>query len=291
MAKPQWLKEAVYDGVNATFSDSRLVLFGAPFDATSSYRKGARLGPQALRKETLLAQETFSPYFDLDLTALPIHDLGDIVHKNDESASWLTVIEETTRHILNHDKIPFMLGGEHLVSLGAFRAIQQKYVDVKIVHLDAHTDFISELFGKKLSHGTVMRRIFDLVGSDRIHAFGIRSGSSEDFREYEENARVERFKLQNVGSHLPLLDQHPIYLTIDLDVFDPSQIPGTGTPETGGIWFDAFIGFLQQAITRLNIVGMDLVELAPNLDPTGMSTVFAGKVSREMMAAFFAADR
>ena len=276
-----------YDGIKSDFEKAELILFGAPFDGTSTHRSGAKYAPEGIRSETLPAQETFSPYFDLDLFDLPIHDIGDLDLEFSKADNVIEKIESLVSDIYTADKTPFMLGGEHLVTLGAIKAGIKFFSDLQVIHLDAHTDFIHELFGKKLSHGTVMRRVWDVLGDNRISAFGIRSGSREDFKEYEKHASLRKFDLEVEETFLKNMGNKPVYITIDLDVFDPSQIPGTGTPEAGGIWFNDFIDFLKNTVSKLNVVGMDLVELSPRLDTTGMSTIFAAKVSREMMCAFF----
>ena len=276
-----------YDGIESAFEKADLILFGAPFDGTTTHRSGAKYAPEGIRSETLPAQETYSPYFDLDLLDLPINDIGDLDLEYSKAENAIEKIESLVSDIYKTDKTPFMLGGEHLVTLGAIKAGFNFFPDLQVIHLDAHTDFIDELFGKKFSHGTVVRRIWELLVDDRISAFGIRSGSKDDLREYEEHARIRKFDLEVKKSFLNEMGDKPVYLTVDLDVFDPSQIPGTGTPEAGGIWFNDFMAFLKNTVSKLNVVGMDLVELSPRLDATGMSTIFAAKVSREMMCAFF----
>jgi agmatinase len=282
------VRGAVYDGINCDEEKAGLIMFGAPFDGTSTYRGGSRFAPQAIRTETLLSQETWSPYFELDLADLPVYDAGDLETGTYDPQKATAQIENLTAAVYAEGKIPFMLGGEHLVTLGAVRAAVKRYDNLHIIQLDAHTDFIDVLFGEKCSHGTVMRRVWELVGDRKIHALGIRSGAKEEYRAYGYHADVFPFSLSGHETLISKIGDSPVYLTVDLDVFDPSQIPGTGTPETGGVMFMQFMRFLMETASKLNIVGMDMVELAPRIDPTNMSTIFAAKVSREMMCAFFA---
>lgn len=272
-----------YDGLREGKKEPWL-FFGAPYDGTSSYRAGSRFAPEAIRTETVLCQETYSPYFEIDISSKPIADIGnlDLPFGNRDAA--LERIRACADVIYANNQKPFMIGGEHLVSLPAVAAAAEKYPDLRIIHLDAHADMADELFGEKLSHGTVMRRIYEQLGDGRIYQFGIRSGSKEELDFAKAHNHVTMFELSGYEQFLAEWKKYPIYLTIDLDCFDPSQIPGTGTPETGGVFFREFIPFLQ-AISDLNFVGIDVNELAPRLDPTNMSTVFACKIIRETIAA------
>lgn len=276
----------LYDGLFDNPARASLVLFGAPFDGTVSFRKGAAKAPQAIRNITLESQETYSPHFNLDLNDLPGCDVGNLEYASKDSENCLEQTESLLRDIFQSGKYPFMLGGEHLLTLPALKAAYSKFPDLRLIHLDAHTDFIDILFGKKLSHGTVIRRIWEFLGDDKIYGFGIRSGSKEDFAEYEAHTYCQKFSLLGAEKLIDQIGNNPVYLTVDLDVFDPSLIPGTGTPEAGGIFFAEFVKFLKD-VASLNIIGMDMMELAPEIDPSGLSTIIAGQVSREMMCAFF----
>ena len=192
-------------------------------------------------------------------------------------------IEEVSRYIVSSGKVPVCIGGEHLVTLPVIKPIVQKYPELYIIQLDAHLDLMDELFGDKYSHGSVMRRVSELFAeSGRIYQVGIRSGSREEFSFAEKNTHLFKFGIQEFLKVLKDLRQKPIYLTIDLDVFDPSLIRGTGTPEAGGIFFQDYIELLQQ-IKDINIVGADIVELAPQIDPTNVSTIVASKILRELL--------
>lgn len=273
-------------GCDSSYEDARLVLFGAPFDSTTSFRPGARFGPSAMRHESF-GLETYSPYQDTDLTDYPIFDSGDLELCFGSSEQALQDIEDRATEILNDGKFPLLLGGEHLVTLGAVRAALEKYPNLHIIHFDAHADLRDDYLGAKLSHACVLRRCHDLIGDGRIHQFCIRSGDREEF----EFARIGHTQfhpfsfngLEETVEFLRLTDT-PVYFTIDLDCLDPSVFPGTGTPEAGGVNFMQLLIAIRTVCTA-NIIGADVNELAPMLDPTGVSTAMACKVLRELMLA------
>lgn len=260
------------------------MLFGAPFDSTTSYRPGTRFGSAAIRHESY-GIESYSPYQDKDLEDANVIDLGDLELCFGDVNKALDRIEERTRHILHASKRPFMLGGEHLVTLGAFRAVAAMYPDVHIIHFDAHADLRDDYLGAKLSHACVLRRCWELVGDGRIHQFGIRSGDREEFSWGRSHVSTRRFDFEGLEETLKELKGKPVYFTVDLDVMDPSIFPGTGTPEPGGVTFDA----LRQAVTlvcsRAKVVGCDVNELSPHYDQSGVSTIVACKIVREMLLA------
>lgn len=260
------------------------MLFGAPFDSTTSYRPGTRFGSAAIRHESY-GIESYSPYQDKDLEDANVIDLGDLELCFGDVNKALDRIEERTRHVLHASKRPFMLGGEHLVTLGAFRAVADMYPDVHIIHFDAHADLRDDYLGAKLSHACVLRRCWELVGDGRIHQFGIRSGDREEFAWGRTHVSTRRFDFEGLEETLNQLEGKPVYFTVDLDVLDPSIFPGTGTPEPGGVTFDA----LRQAVTlvcsRAKVVGCDVNELSPHYDQSGVSTIVACKIVREMLLA------
>ena len=260
------------------------MLFGAPFDSTTSYRPGTRFGSAAIRHESY-GIESYSPYQDKDLEDANVIDLGDLELCFGDVNKALDRIEERTRHVLHASKRPFMLGGEHLVTLGAFRAVAAMYPDVHIIHFDAHADLRDDYLGAKLSHACVLRRCWELVGDGRIHQFGIRSGDREEFSWGRTHVSTRRFDFEGLEEILKELEGKPVYFTVDLDAMDPSIFPGTGTPEPGGVTFDA----LRQAVTlvcsRAKVVGCDVNELSPHYDQSGVSTIVACKIVREMLLA------
>ena len=212
-------------------------------------------------------------------------DSGDLELCLGDSVKALAQIEERAAQILDGGKRPFLLGGEHLVTLGAFRAIQARYPEVHILHFDAHADLRQDYLGAPLSHACVLRRCWELVGDGRIFQFGIRSGDREEFHWGAGHVTTHRFDLEGLEEVLDKLAGKPVYFTLDLDVLDPSVFPGTGTPEPGGVSFDTLRRAVTLVCERLNIVGCDVNELSPAYDPTGASTAVAGKIVREMLLA------
>lgn len=271
-------------GCDSGFDAARTVLFGAPFDSTTSYRPGARFGSAAIRHESF-GIETYSPYLDRDLGDCAIHDAGDLELPFGAPDPALKMIETEAARILAAGKVPVLLGGEHLVTLGAVRAARARHPDLHILHFDAHADLRADYLGNPLSHACVMRRCHDLLGDGRIFQFGIRSGTKEEFAfQGAGRVRAERFAAKTLPS-IVLPPQTPVYLTVDLDVLDPAEFPGTGTPEAGGLAFETLRGVLMDVFARFNVVVFDLVELAPALDASGRSTALACKLLRECLLA------
>lgn len=269
----------------AAFDDARAVIFGAPFDGTTSFRPGTRFGPQAIRVESD-GIETYSPYQNKDLEDIAVFDSGDLLLPFGNTEAVLAMIEARTQEILDAGKMPVMLGGEHLVTLGAVRAMVKKYPDLHIIHFDAHADLRDDYLGERLSHATVLRRSWDLLGDGRIHQFGIRSGERSEFEFALEHTDFHPFNVKDVlDVVLALGDKVPVYVTLDLDVLDPSLFCGTGTPEAGGIFFQDLEEALL-ALEALNVVGFDMNELSPHYDASGVSTAVACKVLREMLLAY-----
>ena len=272
-------------GCDCAYEDAKIVLYGAPFDSTTSYRPGARFGSAAIRHESY-GLETYSPYQDKDLEDKKIFDSGDIELCFGDTAAALSAIEERAGEILKDNKLPFLLGGEHLVTLGAFRAIVNKYPDVHVIHFDAHADLRDDYLGAKLSHACVIRRCHDLIGDGRIYQFGIRSGERSEFYWAKEGHTIlHPFDFEGLEQALDKLQQRPVYFTVDLDVLDPSAFSGTGTPEAGGVSFPALLNAIIKVCRGANVVGCDVNELAPSLDISGASTALACKIVREFLLA------
>lgn len=267
-------------GFDSSYDEASLVVFGSPFDGTVSYRPGSRFGPSAIRNESY-GIETYSPYQNADLTDIKGCDAGDLPLPFGDTKAALVMIEKYTFDIINDGKIPIMLGGEHLVTFPAVEAILNKHPELCIIHLDAHTDLREDYLGISLSHATVIRRIWERVGDNRIWQFGIRSGEKAEFEWAKQHTSLTPFNLDGIEKALEAIGQRPVYLTIDLDVLDPSVFPGTGTPEHGGVSFRELMDFLLK-LKDTNIVGADLVELAPHYDSSGISTAAACKLLREI---------
>jgi agmatinase len=263
------------------YEDSDIVLFGAPFDGTTSYRPGTRFASAAIRNESY-GIETYSPYLDKDLLDYRIFDAGDLEFGFGNTERVLNTIEEMTESILEDNKKPLMIGGEHLVTLGSIRAVAKKYQELHIIHFDAHADLRDDYLGEKLSHASVMRRCHEIIGDGRIYQFGIRSGDREEFLWAKDHVFTQKFNLDGIDQVIEHLQGKPVYLTIDLDVLDPSVFPGTGTPEAGGVTFMELINALNE-VFKLNIVAMDMNELSPVYDQSGASTALACKLLRELL--------
>ena len=264
------------------YNEAKIVLFGAPFDSTTSFRPGTRFASKVMRSESF-GIETYSPYQDKDLeTDTKVFDAGDLELPFGNTERVLREIEEFTTGILVDEKIPLMIGGEHLVTLGAVRAVSKKYPDLHVLHFDAHTDLREDYLGEKLSHATVIRRVWELVGDGKIYQFGIRSGEKHEFTFAAEHNYINKFNLNGLEDVVQKLQGKPVYFTLDLDVLDPSIFPGTGTPEAGGVSFSELLaGVLKLA--GLNIVGCDINELSPVYDHSGVSTAVACKILREIL--------
>ena len=273
-------------GCESSFEEASIVLYGAPFDSTTSFRPGARFGPAAMRHESF-GLETYSPYQDRDLMDISVFDSGDLELCFGSSEMALSDIQKRAEEILKSNKFPLLLGGEHLVTLAAVRAVAAKYPDLHIIHFDAHADLRDDYLGAKLSHACVLRRCWEVLGDGRITQFGIRSGDREEWRWGKEHVTTHPFivDMEVLQETLRKLEGKPVYFTLDLDVLDPSVFPGTGTPEPGGISFEELRRAVTQICSAARIVGCDVNELSPALDASGASTAVACKIVREMLLA------
>jgi agmatinase len=277
------IKREPFEGCISSFEEAEIILIGAGYDGTSSYRPGSRFAPIAIRSEALYSQENYSPYFYKDLTKQAIHDIGDMDLPIGNKSDALDIINKTTHQLFKEKKKLCAIGGEHLISLPIVQAAVEFFPELRIIQIDAHLDLMDDLFGDRISHGTVMRRIFELKESNKwIYQVGIRSGSKEEYDFAKNNTHLFQFNIDEFIEVIPDISNLPVYLSVDLDVFDPSLIPGTGTPEAGGILFPDYIKFLK-ALKGINVIGCDMVELSPKIDPTGNSTIHAAKILRELL--------
>ena len=270
-------------GCDNSYEESKIVLFGAPFDSTTSFRPGTRFASKAMRSESF-GIETYSPYQDGDLEDFAVFDSGDLELPFGNTQRVLDQIEEHTAEILKDGKIPCMIGGEHLVTLGAMRAVVKQYPDVHVIHFDAHADLREVYFEERFSHATVLHRVWDLVGDGKMFQFGIRSGDRSEFVWAKDHVFTNKFNFHGLKEIVNQLQGKPVYFTLDLDVLDPSVFPGTGTPEAGGVSFQELLEAMIQ-VSHLNIVGFDVNELSPVYDQSGSSTAMACKVLRELLIA------
>ncbi len=230
--------------------------------------------------------ETYSPYQDADLTDCAVFDSGDLELCFGSAQMALEEIEARAARILQDGKFPILLGGEHLVTLGAVRAAVKRYKELHIIHFDAHADLRDDYLGAKLSHACVLRRCHELVGDGHIHQFCIRSGDREEFYFASEHTDMHLFMFEGLEKTIADLQAQnvPVYFTVDLDCLDPSVFPGTGTPEAGGVSFPELLDAIRTVCTA-HVVGADINELAPVLDASGVSTATACKVLRELILA------
>lgn len=274
-------------GCDKSYKEADTVIFGAPYDSTTSFRPGTRFGPNAMRMESF-GIETYSMLQDKDLIEdTNVFDSGDIELPFGDPKPALKMLEKRARQILKDGKRPFLLGGEHLVTLPVVKATLEKHPELVIIHFDAHADLREDYLGNPLSHACVLRRCHDLVGDNRIFQFGIRSGTKEE-RQFMKDGHVttELFSDKTLMDVVKKIGpKTPVYLTIDMDVLDPSEFPGTGTQEAGGFTYNQLVEDMRLICRELNIVAIDNVELNPGLDTSGRSTALACKFLREELLA------
>ena len=269
---------------NASFKESKIILLGCPFDGSASFRPGARFGPSAIRRASW-GIETFSPYSGRDLSQLSVHDMGDLELPLGEKKLSLTLIRKALRKILSEKKFPISLGGDHLITLPIVEEVLRVYPSLYLLQIDAHADLREDYLGETLSHCTVMKRVLDRLGKGRLFQVGIRSGTEEEFELARRMKSIVSVDQDSPRSMVKRLRNKPVYLSLDLDVIDPSLLPGVGTPEPGGFTFQGFISLLKE-LQPLHVIGFDMVELTPDYDPTQVSSITASVLLREMILAF-----
>lgn len=263
-------------GQNENYASSDIVMLGMPFDGTVSYRSGSRFAPEQIRLASW-GLEDYSPRFDKHLEDVNFHDAGDLEFPLGNTYKSLDLIEENVEQIYKDGKRVFGIGGEHLVTLPEIKAVAKFYKDLAIVHFDAHTDLREEYLGEEMSHSAVIRHASKIVGPENLKQIGIRSGMKEEWEFMKKhNTLIHEY------SELDELKGKKIFVTVDLDCLDPSVMPGTGTPESGGMQFNELMGWFEY-LKNFDIVGADVVELAPDYDASGVSTAVATKVIRELL--------
>ena len=263
-------------GQNPDYETSDIVMLGLPFDGTVSYRSGSRFAPEQIRLASWGLEE-YSPYFDKHLEDVNFHDAGDLEFPLGNTYKTLDMIQENVEDIYKDGKRVFGIGGEHLVTLPEIKAVAKFHKDLAIVHFDAHTDLREEYMGEEMSHSAVIRHSSKIVGAENLRQIGIRSGMKEEFEFMKKNNT-----LATKYSDLDALKEKKIFITVDLDVLDTSIMPGTGTPECGGLTFNELVGWFRY-LKDFDIIGADVVELAPDYDTSGASTAVATKVIRELL--------
>jgi len=268
-----------------TLKEADIAILGLPWDGTVSNRAGARFGPEAIRSATL-GIEDYSPYLDRDISRLSIHDAGDPELPFGDTQACLGMIYDKYSSIASVKKTA-ALGGEHLVSWPIIQFLHERCGnEFFILQLDAHADLRKEYLGVRHSHATVMNLAAGLIGNDNIATVGIRSGAPEEWKKLRGNPRyfggALGRPLEEFDAFARGLEGRKVYLTVDVDVFDPGVMPGTGTPEPGGIFFPEFAGLIR-SLRGLDIIGADIVELAPDYDHSGISQALAGTALREIL--------
>lgn len=274
-------KELFFADANSSFEEARFVIFGVPFDGTCSFRKGARFAPKSIREESYNL-ETYLFEHDVDLEDVPFHDFGNV--KCDSLEEMLGAVGRTVGNILDKDKFPIIIGGEHSLTPPAVR----KFNDIGVVILDAHLDFRNEYLDEPNSHACVTRRISELVGTDNVILLGVRSFERREKEEADKlNLKyVDAFKLKEMGMKKALegVQYERIYLSIDMDFIDPSFAPGVGNPEYFGLSPED----VKECINILGqkLVGFDITEVSPPYD-NGNTASLAARLIRELIAVLW----
>lgn len=274
-------------GATQDYETAKVVIYGMPMDWTVSFRGGTRLGPARVR-EVSIGLEEYSPYLDKHLEDIKYFDAGDIPLAFGNPGRSIEQIRDYVAKIIADGKFPLGIGGEHLVTWGPLKALVEKYPDLVLVQFDAHADLREQYEGEKLSHSAIVRMASQFINPKNIYQFGIRSGTREEFKWGRENTNFYPFTvLEPLKKVLPELKGRPVYVTVDIDVLDPAFAPGTGTAEPGGITSQELLQSIHAlAEADLNIVGFDIVEVSPGIDPSELSQIVASKVIREVLLGF-----
>lgn len=262
-------------------ADADIALFGVCWDGTSSFKAGSRFAGFAVR-EASFGMEEFSFYQEASLLDVNFCDYGDLFLPPGQKERVMADIGSAIREIRIKGQFPIAFGGEHLVALPLILEAFQEHPDMALIHFDAHADLRPELWGDALTHATIIGRAADKIGYKNIFQFGIRSGSIEEWQIAKQHGTMRPFTLEAIDQVIETLGDRPIYITLDMDVLDPSLYPGTGTPEPGGISWDLLIAGLKR-FSGKKLVGMDCLELAPHYDATGVSSMCMAKTLREMI--------
>ena len=276
--------EQTFISAKASFEEGKIVILGCPYDGSASFRPGARFGPSAIRKASW-GIETYSPYFGRDLNQLSLHDMGDLELPLGEKKASLDIIRKAAHKIISQRKFPIVLGGNHLITLPILEEVLRVYSNLHLLQVDAHMDLREDYLGETLSHCTVIKRLINGLGKGRLHQIGIRSGTENEFKLARKLKSIVYPDRDSLRSMVKRLRNQPVYITVDLDVIDPSLLPGVGTPEPGGFTFHGFISILKE-LQPLHVIGFDIAELTPDYDPTQVSSVTTSVILREMILAF-----
>tara|TARA_Y100001968_G_scaffold332982_1_gene393422 strand:+ start:1767 stop:2642 length:876 start_codon:yes stop_codon:yes gene_type:complete len=275
---------SLYMGSQRNIKESSIGIFGVNYDGTTSFKPGTRFGPNAIRNVSQ-SLETYCPRLDKDLSNIKYVDFGSLIIDLNNTESVIKKVSIATKALLENNLKPLMLGGEHSITTGAIEALVEKYPDLVLIQLDAHADLRESYLNNINSHACTMQRCIEKLPNKKIFQLGIRSGTKEEFKKMRENKQLIDFHEVNRESLLKALEKvkkFPIYLTIDLDWFDPSLLPGTGTPEPGGFFWNDF-EVVVETLNNFNLIGADIVELSPEIDLSGVSSIVAAKVTRSLI--------
>lgn len=272
-------------GIQAEFERAELVVLPVPYDATATYLKGTRLGPAAIIDASSQLEE-----YDIELgmntcEKVPVHTLDELKVEGKKPEEMVKLVSEAVKSIVKHGKKPVVLGGEHSLTAGAVEGLG----NVSVLQIDAHTDLRDSYQGSKYSHGCPMRRVREI--SDNVVQVGIRSMCDEE-ADYIKKEKIgesifyardfDKDKIKEIVSQL----NKDVYVTVDVDGFDPSVMPGTGTPEPGGLsWYDV-ISLMEAVGKEKNVIGFDIVEVIP-VPPLHITEFTAAKLAYKMMGCFW----
>jgi len=279
---------------NRSLAELDVAVVGVPFDLGTSNRPGARFGPRGIREESVLLRPYNMATRAAPFDKLRIDDTGDVATNPYNLADSITRIESHFDDLLDHDLITVTMGGDHTVALPILRAMRKKHGPVGMVHVDAHTDINDTMFGEKIAHGTPFRRAVeeDLLDCQRVVQIGMRGTgyAADDFDwSREQGFRVVQIEECWNKSLVPLMEEvrskvsgGPVYLSFDIDGLDPAFAPGTGTPEVAGLTVPQALEIIR-GCQGLELVGCDLVEVAPVYDASGTTSLTAANLLYEMM--------
>ena len=279
---------SIYMGSKREIKNCSIGIFGVNYDGTTSFRSGTRFGPSAIRNVSQ-SLETFCPILEKDLSNIGYVDFGSLIIDLDNTESVINRVSLATKLLIKNNLKPLILGGEHSITTGVIETLVKKYPDLVIIQLDAHADLRDSYMNNKNSHACTMQRCIEKLPNKEIFQIGIRSGTKEEFQKMRENNQLIDLKKGDKNlllSRLEKIKELPIYLTIDVDWFDPSLLSGTGTPEPGGFFWDDF-EMIIKTLNKFNLIGADIVELAPEIDISGVSSIVAAKVARSLIMTLY----
>ncbi|HET7875675.1 MAG TPA: agmatinase [Methylomirabilota bacterium] len=271
----------------ATLPDARIVLFGIPFEGTVNLRRGADAGPRDLRLASD-SIETYSPHLGRDLEDLAIADLGDCELGTGTPRERLARAREEITAFWKPGLLPVMLGGDHMATLPVIEVLAPAIPELRILQLDAHPDLREEFQGERYNYASAMARVMDVVAPERVYQVGMRTGAREEFQRKAPHlfpAHVIH-PVEAMRSLLPELLRHPLYVTIDVDVLDPAEAPGTSSPEPCGLRASELVEIVR-LLEPCRIVGTDLVEVAHAWDPSGRTGITASWILREAILTWW----